>query len=278
MLLSHWLKATLSAGLFVCAMPGAATAQGVLRFLDLQSGRFFTKAEIDASRDRSGACFCRSGDAGLTSRAGASMASTCRGWIFGVPTSRRRASIRANLAGANLGGVTLDQAWALDADLTGASLRGASLFATQLMGAKLDGADLSDARITGDLSRASMRQARLDRADLSADMRNQSMGLLRASCDQPSWMARASRMQIYRAPFSNLPRCAMRSSRAPTSTAASSVAPISWARMSPTPISRMPTSPRRGSSVCAAATRRATSTVSEISTAPSTTSSRSRDS
>jgi uncharacterized protein YjbI with pentapeptide repeats len=47
------------------------------------------------------------------------------------------------------------------------------------MGAKLDGADLSDARITGDLSRASMRRARLDRADLSADMRNQSMGLMR---------------------------------------------------------------------------------------------------
>jgi uncharacterized protein YjbI with pentapeptide repeats len=47
------------------------------------------------------------------------------------------------------------------------------------MGAKLDGADLTGARIAGDLSRASMRGARLDRADLSADMRNQSMGLMR---------------------------------------------------------------------------------------------------
>ena len=63
--------------------------------------------------------------------------------------------------------------------ISGASLRGASLFATQLIGAKLDGADLSGARIAGDLSRASLRQARLDRADLSADMRNQSMGLMR---------------------------------------------------------------------------------------------------
>ena len=103
------------------------------------------------------------------------------GGLFGEYCANLQATRlnRANLAGANLGGVTLDQAWALDADLTGASLRGTSLFATQLMGAKLDGADLSDARITGDLSRASMRRARLDRADLSADMRNQSMGLIR---------------------------------------------------------------------------------------------------
>ena len=43
MMLSHWLKATLSAAMFVCAMPGSATAQDMLRFLDLKSDDF-TKA------------------------------------------------------------------------------------------------------------------------------------------------------------------------------------------------------------------------------------------
>ena len=45
MILSHWLKATLSAAMFVCAMPGAAAAQDMLRFLDLKSDDF-TKAEM----------------------------------------------------------------------------------------------------------------------------------------------------------------------------------------------------------------------------------------
>ena len=47
------------------------------------------------------------------------------------------------------------------------------------MGATLDGADFSGARVAGDFSRASLKGARFDRADLSADMRNQSMGLMR---------------------------------------------------------------------------------------------------
>ena len=45
MILSHWLKAVLSAAMFACAMPGAATAQDMLRFLDLKSDDF-TKAEM----------------------------------------------------------------------------------------------------------------------------------------------------------------------------------------------------------------------------------------
>ena len=35
------------------------------------------------------------------------------------------------------------------------------------------------ARVAGDLSRASLKGARFDGADLSADMKNQSMGLMR---------------------------------------------------------------------------------------------------
>ncbi len=86
---------------------------------------------------------------------------------------------KAKLVGANLSGVMLDQAWALGADLTRANLSGASLFGTQLVGATADGADFSNARIAGDLSKASLLAAKFDGADLSADMKNQSMGLMR---------------------------------------------------------------------------------------------------
>ena len=46
-------------------------------------------------------------------------------------------------------------------------------------GARLDRADFSAARVAADLSRASLIEARFDGANLSADMRNQSMGLMR---------------------------------------------------------------------------------------------------
>ncbi len=45
---------------------------------------------------------------------------------------------------------------------------------------RADGADFSHARVAGDLSGASLRGANFDDADLSADMKNQSMGLMRA--------------------------------------------------------------------------------------------------
>jgi uncharacterized protein YjbI with pentapeptide repeats len=206
------LRAALSAAVLACAMPGAAPAQDMLRFLDLKSDDFakaeITRAEIEAALaatppttplDLSGRRLNGLDLSGLDLRRARFQASRLN---------------RINLAGANLDGVTLDQAWALDADLTGASLRNASLFATQLIGAKLDRADLSGARITGDLSKASVKQARFDRADLSADMRNQSMGLMRGVLRRPIWMAQASRTPICRAPSWNLPRCATRASGA----------------------------------------------------------------
>ena len=45
---------------------------------------------------------------------------------------------------------------------------------------RADGADFSRARIAGDLSGASLRGAKFVEADMSADMKNQSMGLMRA--------------------------------------------------------------------------------------------------
>ena len=86
---------------------------------------------------------------------------------------------RTKLNGARLNGAILDQAWMIDADLSDANLTEASLLGTQMQRAKLDGADLSGARITGNLTGATMVLSRLVGVDASADMRNQSMGLMR---------------------------------------------------------------------------------------------------
>jgi uncharacterized protein YjbI with pentapeptide repeats len=86
---------------------------------------------------------------------------------------------RTKLAGARLDRAILDQAWLLEADLTGASLKGANLFASQMVRARLDGADLSGARIAADLTGASLVGASIAGANLGADMRSQSMGLMR---------------------------------------------------------------------------------------------------
>jgi len=92
--------------------------------------------------------------------------------------------VRAKLAGAKLDRAVLDQAWLLEADLTGASLVGAHLFAAQMQRLRADDADFSRARVAGDLTGASLRRAKFVEADLSADMKNQSMGLMRAVLGQ----------------------------------------------------------------------------------------------
>ena len=88
--------------------------------------------------------------------------------------------VKTRLSGAKLDGAILDQAWMLEADLTGASLVGAHLFSAQLQRARADGADFSRARIAGDLTGASLRGAKFREANMAADMKNQSMGLMRA--------------------------------------------------------------------------------------------------
>ncbi len=59
-------------------------------------------------------------------------------------------------------------------------MKGANLFASQMLRARLDGADLSGARVAADLTGASLVGASIAGANLGADMRNQSMGLMRA--------------------------------------------------------------------------------------------------
>ena len=125
-----------------------------------------------------------------------------------------------NPSHAKLDGATLDQAWALDVDLTGASLVKASLFATQMAGAHLDGANLMGARVTADLTGAHLAGARFEDADCSADEKNQSMGLMRATFKSadlatlisraPISPARTSGTPSFPAPISPGRRCARR--------------------------------------------------------------------
>ena len=86
---------------------------------------------------------------------------------------------RTDLRGANLRGARLDNAWMIEANLEGADLTNASLFASQMQRARLVGATLRNARIIANLSRAEASGANFDGADMAADMRNQSMGLMR---------------------------------------------------------------------------------------------------
>jgi uncharacterized protein YjbI with pentapeptide repeats len=87
----------------------------------------------------------------------------------------------ANLRGANLGGVVLDQAWALKSNFGGANLQNASLFSSQFGGSNFDGANFSHAHVAADFTSASIKNANFDGADLSADEKNQSMGLMRGA-------------------------------------------------------------------------------------------------
>lgn len=85
----------------------------------------------------------------------------------------------ADLRGANLSNTVLDSAWLIDANLENADLQGASLASTQMRRANLQHANLSGARIVANLQRANLRNANLSGANMGADMKNQSMGLMR---------------------------------------------------------------------------------------------------
>ncbi len=85
----------------------------------------------------------------------------------------------ADLREANFDTAILDQAWFLGAQMDGASLRGARLFQAQLGGASLRGADFTDAIASANFTKADLTGALFVRADLGADLVNQSMGLMR---------------------------------------------------------------------------------------------------
>ncbi len=88
---------------------------------------------------------------------------------------------RSNLASANLSRCNLTVSFAEGTNLANANLQGAMMFSMQLQGANLKGANLSGARLIGDLRRVNLEQAVLAKVDGAADMKNQSMGLMRAN-------------------------------------------------------------------------------------------------
>lgn len=101
------------------------------------------------------------------------------GLDFGGAILRATSLNGANLAGARFDGAVLSQAWIIGADLRGASFIGAELFQTQLGKSDLTGADFTGARVASDFTKAKLTGAVFRNADFSADMRNQSMGLMR---------------------------------------------------------------------------------------------------
>lgn len=87
---------------------------------------------------------------------------------------------KANLRGADLGGANLEQAWFIKADLSGAKLMDARMFGITARDANLSGADLSRSMPIGDFKGANMSGATLVDLRGGADIKNQSMGLMRA--------------------------------------------------------------------------------------------------
>jgi len=83
-----------------------------------------------------------------------------------------------NLSGAKMSGVNLDLAWLIGANLEGADLTDARLFSTQIQRANLRNAIVDGARVTANFKQSDLRGASFRNADMSADMKNQSMGLM----------------------------------------------------------------------------------------------------
>ncbi|GJE38681.1 pentapeptide repeat-containing protein [Methylobacterium persicinum] len=87
---------------------------------------------------------------------------------------------KTNLRGADLTGANLEQAWLLKADLSGAKLADAKMFGITARDANFSGADLSRSIPIGDFKGANMSGATLIDLKGGADIKNQSMGLMRA--------------------------------------------------------------------------------------------------
>jgi uncharacterized protein YjbI with pentapeptide repeats len=97
--------------------------------------------------------------------------------------------VGAGLSGANLSGAKLDLAWIMRANFTNADLSNASLLGL-VVSSGLDilpaeapvfrGANFSSARIIARLSQFDLSGANFANAKMGADMKNQSMGLMRA--------------------------------------------------------------------------------------------------
>ena len=84
----------------------------------------------------------------------------------------------SDLSGSTMTGVNLDLAWMVGANLENADLTDARLFSAQVQRANLKNAILDGARVTANFKQSDLRGASFRNADMSADMKNQSMGLM----------------------------------------------------------------------------------------------------
>ena len=161
----------------VVGLPERAIAQHVMDHVDMSSAEM---TEPELTRDELLAILS---DATMDMRVDLSSKRLSgldlRGVDFKGANLRWARLNNADLRGANLSGTILDSAWLIDANLECADLSEASLASTQMRRANLRNADLSGARIVANLQRADLRGANLSNANMGADMKNQSMGLMR---------------------------------------------------------------------------------------------------
>ncbi|SFK62708.1 pentapeptide repeat-containing protein [Methylocapsa palsarum] len=168
----------LASAVFALAFAAPVCAQDMMRNVDL-SGPQFTRAEMTREEVAAGADAARKRGTPADFSGKSLNGLDLSGLDLNGVNFRAARMNKAKLVGAKLDGAVLDQVWAMASDFSGASLKGAALFASQMQDAKFDGADLTGARITADFSRSSFHKAKFKDANLSADMKNQSMGLMR---------------------------------------------------------------------------------------------------
>ena len=84
----------------------------------------------------------------------------------------------SDLSGSIMRGVNLDLAWMVGANLENVDMTDARLFSAQIQRANLKGAILDGARVAANFKQSDLRGASFRNADMSADMKNQSMGLM----------------------------------------------------------------------------------------------------
>ena len=154
-------------------------AQGLLDFVDMQSPDM-TEAEMTREEVEALIAAVSPGQApDLTKRRLSNL--DLSGIDFKGADMRWVRLNQSNLRGATLRNCRIDLGWLIDADLEGADLSGASLFSAQMQRTNLKHAKLDGARITANLKDADLSGASLREADMAADMKNQSMGLMRIS-------------------------------------------------------------------------------------------------
>ncbi|HTO78209.1 MAG TPA: pentapeptide repeat-containing protein [Methylocystis sp.] len=174
---AFWRRAAASAilSLFVATAP--SRAQEMLRGVDLAQPAY-SQAELTREAIEA-ALKARKSDAPLDLSDRSLNGLDLSGLDLSNANLHAARLVKTRLVGAKLDHAILDQAWLLEADVSRASLVNAHLFSAQMQRMRADDADFSHARVTGDLTGASLRRAKFVEADLSSDMKNQSMGLMR---------------------------------------------------------------------------------------------------